>query len=228
MSEKMKRYIISLLFLAFPLAALSADWKYELSEALSKSKNEEDVDQYSINLEIVDDYIERIAKHAKEYPPRFTSKEEYEDVAEKLNGLIGVLAIVSENQQNNPELLLRLGFVQSMAHNININGAADKAKENYEKLLKISPNNIKGNYLFGMFLSGTRKYHFDSIPFLEKALALGETDSQYTLGLLYYEQGDKEKGLKYLRKYSENNPEQDRVKKVINAIETGKLKFNHD
>jgi tetratricopeptide (TPR) repeat protein len=228
MSTKMKKYIITLLLFAFPLAAFSSDWKYELSDALSKSQNAEGVTQYKVNMEVIDYYISRIAEHAKEYPPRFRSQEEYNDVAERLEKLIGVLSIIGENQQQNAEFLLRSAFVQSMAHNINMKGSADKAKEDFVKLLKLDPDNIKGNYLYGMFLSGTQKYHFESIPYLEKAFSLGETDAQYTLGLLYFQQGDKDKGLKYLREYAKNNPDQERVKKVISAIETGNLQFKHD
>ena len=224
----MKKYIITLLLLALPFAAISSDWKHELSEALSKSENEEGITQYKVNMEVIDYYISRIAVHAKEYPPRFKSQEEFNDVAEKLEKLIGVLSIIGQNQQQNAEFLLRSAFVQSMAHNINMKGAADKAKEDFDKLLKLEPDNIKGNYLYGMFLSGTQKYHFESIPYLEKAFTLGENDAQYTLGLLYFQQGDKDKGLKYLQKYAKNNPDQERVKKVISAIETGKLQFKHD
>jgi tetratricopeptide (TPR) repeat protein len=224
----MKKYIITLLLFVFPFASLASDWKYDLSDALSKSENDEGIIQYSVNLEVIDYYIARIAEHAKEYPPRFKSEEEFNEVAEKLDKLIGVLAIVEENQQKNADFLLKSAFVQSMAHNINMKGAAKKAKEEFDKLLELEPDNIKGNYLYGMFLSGTQKYHFESIPYLEKAFALGETDAQYTLGLLYYQQGDKNKGLSYLREYAANNPEQERVKKVISAIESGKLKFQHD
>jgi tetratricopeptide (TPR) repeat protein len=224
----MKKYIITLLLFVFPFASLASDWKYDLSDALSKSENDEGIIQYSVNLEVIDYYIARIAEHAKEYPPRFKSEEEFNEVAEKLDKLIGVLAIVEENQQKNADFLLKSAFVQSMAHNINMKGAAKKAKEEFDKLLELEPDNIKGNYLYGMFLSGTQKYHFESIPYLEKAFALGETDAQYTLGLLYYQQGDKNKGLSYLREYAANKPEQERVKKVISAIESGKLKFQHD
>jgi tetratricopeptide (TPR) repeat protein len=224
----MKKYIITLLLFTFPLTAISSDWKYELSEALSKSENADGITQYSVNMKVIDYYISRIAEHAKEYPPRFESQEEFNDVVNKLEKLIGVLAIIGENQQQNTDLLLRSASVHSMAHNINMRGAADKAKEEFEKLLKLEPDNVKGNYLYGLFLSGTQKYHFQSIPYLEKSFALGQTDAQYTLGLLYFQQGDKEKGLRYLREYAANNPEKERVKKVISAIESGKLKFQHD
>ena len=228
MSIKMKKYIVTFLLLALPLAAISSDWKYELSDALSKSENATGITEYKVNMEVIDYYISRIAEHAKEYPPRFRSQEEFNDVAEKLEKLIGVLSIIGENQKQNAEFLLRSAFAQSMAHNINMRGAADKAKDDFDKLLKLEPDNIKGNYLDGMFLSGTQKYHFESIPYLEKAFTLGETDAQYTLGLLYYQQGDKGKGLRYLQEYAKNNPDQERVKKVISAIESGKLQFKHD
>lgn len=45
-----------------------------------------------------------------------------------------------------------------MAHNINMESAADKAKEDFDKLFVLEPDNIKGNYLYGMFLCGIKKH----------------------------------------------------------------------
>jgi len=112
-----------------------------------------------------------------------------------------------------------------LGHNLDFEGSSEKATDSFKKLLKIDPNNPQGNYLYGMFLSNTRKYHFDGVPYLEKALKLGVEDSRYTLGLLRVQQGRREEGLKLLKQYSEKNPQNDHVKRVIKAIESGDLKF---
>jgi hypothetical protein len=100
----MKKYIITLLLFTFPLTAISSDWKYELSEALSKSENADGITQYSVNMKVIDYYISRIAEHAKEYPPRFESQEEFNDVVNKLEKLIGVLNEAA-SRQNTPQVL---------------------------------------------------------------------------------------------------------------------------
>jgi hypothetical protein len=57
----MKKYLITLLLFVFPFASLASDWKYDLSDALSKSENDAGIIQYSVNLEVIDYYIARIA-----------------------------------------------------------------------------------------------------------------------------------------------------------------------
>ncbi len=76
-----------------------------------------------------------------------------------------------------------------------------------------------------MFLSGTKKYHFDSVPYLGRALELKQNDAQYTLGLLYFHQGNKQMGMEILQNYSKDNPNNCQVKKIIKAIKSGGLKF---
>ncbi|MES9856905.1 MAG: hypothetical protein ABW166_09920 [Sedimenticola sp.] len=223
----MKKYILALLLSTVPFVAVSSDWKYELREIVSKTKKADGSTTYFFNMDVFDYYIGRIATHAKEYPPRFRSKEERAEVTEKLKKLIRGVSNLSENQQDNPEFLLRSAFIQSMAHNLNIKGAAIKAKRDFERVLLIAPNDIKANYLFGMFLSGTSKYHYDGIPYLEKALNGGKARAQFTLGLLYYQQGHKEKGMSYLRQYSQSKPHQEPVKNVISAIDSGNVEFNN-
>lgn len=200
-------------------------WKYEISDILVKQQNENGQTTYSANVEIIDYYINRISINAKEYPPRFSSKEEQEEVTSKLSQLINILEIIGENQQENPDFLFQAAIANSMGHNLDLQGSADRAKNYFDKLLNISPENPEANYQYGMFLSGTSAYHFDGIPYLEKALAYGQKDALFTLGLLAVQQGHKEKGLAYLTEFSENNPEDTYAKRVINAVNEGKIQF---
>lgn len=221
----MRSTIAFVLILLFPILAKAEVWDYELRDAMVEKVDERGNKSHSVDMRVIDYYISRIAFYAKEYPPKFKNKEEQDEVINKLEQLIGLLEIIGENQQNNPEFLARAAFANSMGHNVDLEGAAEKSGAYYEKLLRITPESPIANYHYGMFLSGTRKYHFDSIPYLEKALKLGQEDARYTLGLLYYEQGEKEKGMLMLEKYSMDNPKNVHVKKIIEAINSGNLKF---
>jgi hypothetical protein len=77
----------------------------------------------------------------------------------------------------------------------------------------------------GMFLASTHKYHWDSIPYLQKALELGAEDARYTLGLLFVQQGKMKEGMDHLQTYSKKHPENGHVKNIIKAIENGELQF---
>ena len=221
----MKPIIIFTFLLLLSTHGSAEVWDYQLKDAMVEKVDEKGKKSHTIDMRVIDYYINRISTHAKEYPPKFKSKKEQDEVIDKLEQLIGLLEIIGENQQNNPEFIARAALANSMGHNVDLKGSAEKSGIYYKKLLRLTPDSPIANYHYGMFLSGTRKHHFDSIPYLEKALKLGQEDARYTLGLLYYQLGDKEKGMSMLRKYSLNNPKNKHVKKLIEAINSGKLKF---
>ena len=161
----MRTIVAIALLLACPLTCIAEEWDYNLRDAMIEKVDETGNKRYSVDVQIIDYHINRISIHAKEYPPRFQSKEEQEEIIFKLNQLLRLLEIISENQQSNPAFLERAAFSYSMGHNVNLEGAAQKSKFYYEKLLEITPENPVANYQYGMFLSGTRKYHFDGIPY---------------------------------------------------------------
>jgi len=214
---------IFLLFFLFNTKAYC--WEYELKDAIIEKIDDEGNKSHSVNMQVIDYYLNRISTYARSYPPKFENEEIKQNVVAKLKQLIGTLEIIGQTQQNNPGFLSRAAFANSMGHNLDLENSDEQAISYYQKLLKIDPDNPVNNYQYGMFLSGTKKYHFESIPFLEKALEFGQKDAGYTLGLLYFHQGHKEKGIKTLQTYSSENPNNEHVLKIIEAIKSGELKF---
>jgi hypothetical protein len=66
------------------------------------------------------------------------------------------------------DVLTSIAFIFSMAHNLDL-GTAPKAKEVFERSLSMNPDNLRSNYLFGMFLVSTREHHFDAPPVPRKS-----------------------------------------------------------
>jgi tetratricopeptide (TPR) repeat protein len=142
--------------------------------------------------------------------------------------LIELFEILAADDDARTELLLKAAFVDRIGHNLDIEGAPQKAVQNYERALKREPNNPQANVSYGIFLAGTGELQQKSIPYLETALKLGVADARYTLGLVYISLGDKEKALGYLEAYSKKRPEDTKAKEIIEAIHSGNIHTKHE
>ena len=196
-------------------------WKYSLDDAFQKRTDQTGRERHSIDSEIIDYYLNRIASHARSYPPSFESAAQRREVGLKLRLLIDVLGIVADDDS---ELMLRYAFAQSMGHNLDFEGSAAEAVGAFEKFLQAQPDDRRGNYRYGMFLAST-KHGQRACPYLEQALAAGEEAARYTLGLLELQFGDREKGLRLLEQYTQNAPENIHARRMLTAAREGKLSF---
>jgi predicted Zn-dependent protease len=98
--------------------------------------------------------------------------------------LSGMLDILINGPSPNPEILWRAGFLNSMGHNLDIAGSAEKTSTIFKNLLAMSPSDPRGNYMYGTYLAGIGKPK-DALPYLEKALFVGVADAAYTLGMTH-------------------------------------------
>jgi tetratricopeptide (TPR) repeat protein len=123
-----------------------------------------------------------------------------------------------------PELLVRAAHLNSIGHNLDIAGSAEKAISIFHRLLTASPSDPRGNYMYGSFLASVGKPK-EALPYLSKALAVGVTDAAYAIGMTYLALGDKEQALKNLEDYKRRKPNDTKVDKLIDAVRNGKIEF---
>lgn len=187
--------------------------------AVSVSTTAADV---SIRLSDIDASLDRIAEHAKQYPPRFSSPEERERTEQDLKNTIKLLDTLTARYPNNPDLLLRKGMANAMGHNFDYPGCAEKAIAAFEKSISLDPNNARTLYEYGGFLAGTKLFD-KSIPYLEKAIQLGEERAHYPLAFVYIKKHDPGKALPEFQAYLKSYPDDPTAKKMVSNIESGKL-----
>jgi tetratricopeptide (TPR) repeat protein len=177
----------------------------------------------SLDLKCVDGIMDDLAKRAKGFPPGFRSKKEQERAERDVKMLSAMFAPIAAKDDAEVEILLRAGFLNSMGHNLDIEGAGEKAINYFERLLKKEPDHVKGNYLYGIFLAATATKQKESVKYLEKAYQLGVVDAAYTLGLVHLILGDKHKSLEYFEAYVRGNPDDEFAKSMIERIKSGKV-----
>ncbi len=217
----MKKIILIFLLIATQSFAAQSTIK----DSLKTETLADGTERHFIDFSIMDQISDRIAIHAREYPPTFKNSKQEKEVKNELEKIFKFLDVFVTDGLKDPSMLIRIGFFHSMGHNLDFSGSAEKAIKAFEKLLKLEPNNPRGNYLYGMFLSSTEAHYYDSIKYLEKALELGVTDAKYTLGLIYLRSGKTETGVKYLEEYSKQYPKS-RAVMILKAYKEGRLNFS--
>jgi len=177
----------------------------------------------SLDLKCVDGIMDDLAKRAKGFPPQFRSKKELGRAERDVKMLSAIFDPIAAKDDAEVEILLRAGFLNSMGHNLDIAGSAEKAINYFERLLKKEPDHVKGNYLYGIFLAATATKQKESVKYLEKAYQLGIVDAAYTLGLVHLILGDKNKSLEYFEAYVRSKPDDEMAKSMIERIKSGKV-----
>ncbi|AXQ27336.1 hypothetical protein D0B54_00920 [Solimonas sp. K1W22B-7] len=179
---------------------------------------------HGLDLQALDRIIEDMAVHARNYPPQFDTDADRQRAAADIGALSRMLGVLTDSPQAQPAILLRAGFLNSMGHNLDVPGAAEKAVLNFEKLLTLDPANARGNLMYGTFLAGAGRGK-QALPYLQKALSLGVADAHYPLGLAYLSLRDKRKGLEHLEAYLAQHPGDADANQLVKAIRSGKMEF---
>jgi tetratricopeptide (TPR) repeat protein len=180
--------------------------------------------KYGFDGAYFDQILNDLSAHARNYPPQFATPQDKQRATRDVKELSGMLDILINVPTPNPELLVRAGLLNSIGHNLDIAGSAEKASSIFQRLLNASPSDPRGNYMYGTFLAGVGKPK-EALPYLAKALAVGVTDAAYAIGMTYLTLGDKEQALKNLEDYKRRKPNDTNVDKIIDAIRNGKIEL---
>ena len=182
--------------------------------------------EVSLSLKSIDASLSKIAPHAQDFPPRFSSVAERKQIEAELRDLLTMLDAAVGQYPNDPEILFRDGFANAMGHNLDFDGCAPRYFKAFDRLLELKPEDKRANFYYGAFLAGTAARQKDSIVYLEKAVALGVSDAHYTLAFVYLSQSDKPKALLHLREYAKLHPEDQSIAQKISEIEHAQIEIH--
>lgn len=227
MVSPMRRILFSV---ALTLVAVLAQAKeyghYDIRSIFSLSEAANGQHSVTFNLPSLDQILDDVGAHAEMYPPHFDSIDDRQRAERDVSGIASLLDPLAGNFSRNPELLLRLGYLHTLGHNLDLAGSDKKAIDAFTALLTLSPDDRRGNLRYGMFLAGTTKVA-DAIPYLEKAKSLGVLAADRPLGMAYIALGNNAKALENLESYSKRVPSDESAVKMIDAIRKGNIEIRH-
>jgi len=223
----MRRLLFSIALVLFAVLAQAKEYgHYDIRSIFSLTEAPGGQHSVTFNLPALDQILDDVGSHAQSYPPHFDSLEDRQRAEHDISGIAKLLDPLAGNFSGNSELLLRLGYLHTLGHNLDIPGSDKKAVDAFTALLALSPDDRRGNLRYGMFLATTTKVA-DAIPYLEKAKSLGVLAADYPLGMAYAATGDRGKALENLESYSKRVPSDENVIKMIDAIRRGNIEIKH-
>jgi hypothetical protein len=177
-----------------------------------------------IDPQKVTQFVTWVGPHIGEYPTHFDDDAQKQSILTAMQKVADEIQKVEVAQMTDVEMLTTLGYLLAMGHNVDLH-TAQKARECFERALTLQPENGRANWLYGFFLASTGKWHFDSLPYLQKALGLGERDAQFTIAMLYFQKGDKSKAIEELTAYLKAKPTDIKASKILDAMKHGSVEF---
>ena len=176
----------------------------------------------SLNIALVDQLLADLQQHAGNYPPKFDSPADAQRANADAVKLMGMLGAVFSTGPAPPEMLLRMGMLGAVSHNMEVPGGAAYAQTHFERLLKTDPAHAAGNFQYGTFLGNTGRAK-EALPYLVKAKDKGVIPALYAIGMSHLMMGDKALALENLQAYQKAVPGDASVGKLIDAVRAGKV-----
>jgi hypothetical protein len=177
-----------------------------------------------VNLAYLDKFLDDLGAHARTFPAHFDSIGDRRRAVRDVAALSSLLDPSSGSFSHSPEILLRLGLLYAMGHNLDIPDSADKAVTAFTALLELTPYDPQANYQYGAFLAATTRTG-SGIPYLERAKSGGVADADYWLGMSYLVVGNKAKAKENLESYAKRVPKDQNAARMLNAIRDDKVEI---
>ncbi len=181
--------------------------------------------KHSLDLKYLDQIIDDLSLHAKNYPPKFANESDKQRATRDVKTLSGMLDALVDTPQASPELLKRTSLLNSIGHNLDVPGATQKADRDFQNLLKQQPDNPTANFAYGAFL-GSSNQSDKALPYLERSAKSGYSDAYYALGMAHLMQNNTELALENFESYKSHRPDDQSVEQIIIAIESGNIQLH--
>lgn len=168
-------------------------------------------------------FVEDLFAHARSYPVAFADDEEKAIARRESSAMSEVLAVAIGDEAAKVDLrvLLDAARLETCAHNLDLKGAATRARHYYERVLKADPEHVEAHLYYGMHLIGLPGSAKDAIPHLEFARDKGQKVAIRGLGLAYVMLQDREKALLHLRAWAKEFEGDVGTARMIDALEHG-------
>lgn len=217
-----RQILLATLMLSLGISVSAREFKhYETQPIVIVSRSPEGKKLVRIDMDYLDATLRNMAAQANRYPPQFDTPQDKERALKDVRDLVGLMSLLVDASPSNTDLLFRAARTFGMAHNMDVPGTAEKADELFRQLLDLEPTHPQGNFQYGAFLAGVGQPRM-ALPYLDKALSLGVTDADYSLGLTHLSLGDKARALQHLQAFKRRQPRNTEVDTLMDAIQSGR------
>lgn len=174
-----------------------------------------------MDVTLIDEFINNVSPNVRNYPPNFPSRTAEYITTENIKHLSDWIEPHAAAPDASFDVVLRAAKLNGMARNLNLGTTYTlRAGTHMQKALKLRPDDMEANYLFGMMLSETGAFK-EGRKYLDKAVSLGSIDAEQSIAQADLLGDNRNAALKRLRDLAAKHPDNAQLTEQINIVENG-------
>lgn len=174
-----------------------------------------------MDVTLIDEFINDVSPNVRNYPPNFPSRTAEYITTENIKHLSDWIEPHAAAPDASFDVVLRAAKLNGMARNLNLGTTYTlRAGTHMQKALKLRPDDMEANYLFGMMLSETGAFK-EGRKYLDKAVSLGSIDAEQSIAQADLLGDNRNAALKRLRDLAAKHPDNAQLTEQINIVENG-------
>ncbi len=174
-----------------------------------------------MDVTLIDEFINDVSPNVRNYPPNFPNRTAEYITTENIKHLSDWIEPHAAAPDASFDVVLRAAKLNGMARNLNLGTTYTlRAGTHMQKALKLRPDDMEANYLFGMMLSETGAFK-EGRKYLDKAVSLGSIDAEQSIAQADLLGDNRNAALKRLRDLAAKHPDNAQLTEQINIVENG-------
>lgn len=174
-----------------------------------------------MDVTLIDEFINDVSPNVRNYPPNFPSRTAEYITTANIKHLSDWIEPHAAAPDASFDVVLRAAKLNGMARNLNLGTTYTlRAGTHMQKALKLRPDDMEANYLFGMMLSETGGFK-EGRKYLDKAVSLGSIDAEQSIAQADLLGDNRSAALKRLRDLAAKHPDNAQLTEQINIVKNG-------
>ncbi len=174
-----------------------------------------------MDVTLIDEFINDVSPNVRNYPPNFPNRTAEYITTENIKHLSDWIEPHAAAPDASFDVVLRAAKLNGMARNLNLGTTYTlRAGTHMQKAVKLRPDDMEANYLFGMMLSETGAFK-EGRKYLDKAVSLGSIDAEQSIAQADLLGDNRSAALKRLRDLAAKHPDNAQLTEQINIVENG-------
>lgn len=174
-----------------------------------------------MDVTLIDEFINDVSPNVRNYPPNFPNRTAEYITTANIKHLSDWIEPHAAAPDASFDVVLRAAKLNGMARNLNLGTTYTlRAGTHMQKALKLRPDDMEANYLFGMMLSETGAFK-EGRKYLDKAVSLGSIDAEQSIAQADLLGDNRNAALKRLRDLAAKHPDNAQLTEQINIVENG-------
>ncbi|OOR89957.1 hypothetical protein B0181_05720 [Moraxella caviae] len=174
-----------------------------------------------LDTTLMDEFIADVSPNARHYPPNFPNATTEYLATQNAKHLSDWIEPFANAPDASFDVLMRAAKLNGIARNLNAGtDYSVRAANHVQKALKMQPNDVEANLLFGIMLSEGGGFE-EGKKYLDKAAAQGSLEAEQSLAQSDLLTDKKDSALNRLKKLQAANPDNAQIAEQVKIVENG-------